>query len=117
MTFYPGPQYYFFGTYGILGCVEIIDLPSSLTEIGSYALSSFQTLFPAKCKTVICRAEVPPSVDYYIGHDLYNEIDTTSIFQESATLYVPRASISAYQNSEYEAWHEFKEIKAIEDMQ
>lgn len=117
MTFYPGPQYYFFGTYGIVGCVEIIDLPSSLTEIGTYALSSFQTLFPAKCKTVICRAEVPPSVDYYIGHDLHNEIDTTSIFQESATLYVPRASINAYKNSEYEAWHEFKEIKAIEDMQ
>ena len=112
-----GRLYDCLGTYGIVGCVEIIDLPSSLTEIGSYALSSFQTLFPAKCKTVICRAEVPPSVDYYIGHDLYNEIDTTSIFQESATLYVPRASINAYKNSEYEAWHEFKEIKAIEDMQ
>ena len=71
--------------YGLAGLTEII-LPASLEVIGN---SSFE-----KCKmsTVYCKAITPPILG-------------TSVFPETAIIYVPNESVEAYKTS----WRDYAE--------
>ncbi len=72
------------GVFGNMPNLELIDLPSTLTSIGRFAF-----YLSKKLNTIICRADVPPTVDsaFY-----YN--DATNL-----KIYVPDASIEAYKTA------------------
>lgn len=80
-----------------VGCSEMtqVTLPSTLTYIGEWAFHNCTNLI-----TVQCEATTPPEV--YSG-----AFDDTS----NIRLYVPSASVSAYQNSTY--WQGFRSYNAI----
>ena len=76
-----------------------IDIPSSVTELGEWCFLGCSSL-----ETVICRMDEP-----YKG--------VASLFEgcplKSATLYVPAASLSAYQTTK--PWSEFGRILSIDE--
>lgn len=80
--------------------LEKIKIPASVTAIDSYAFHNNPYL-----KTIYCEATTPPAITgstFYYGS------------YEQGVLYVPRASIEAYQNTEL--WEVFVDIRAIEDI-
>ena len=80
--------------------LQTIRIPSSVTAIEDYAFN-----YTVNLLTLICEATTPPATTgttfFYISH-------------ENGTLYVPRASIEAYQNDQW--WGRFEDIRAIEDL-
>ena len=73
-----------------------ITIPESVTSIGSSAFSYCSGL-----TSITCEAVNPPTIDY-------NTFDRVN---NSIPLYVPRASISAYQAASY--WQYFTNIQAL----
>ena len=80
--------------------MSTISIPASVTSIGSYAFYNMYNL-----ETIVCEATTPPSI-------LGTAFD--SYARNYAILYVPRASIEAYRNTE--VWNWFPRIRAIENM-
>ena len=80
--------------------MSTITIPASVTSIGSYAFYNMYNL-----ETIVCEATTPPSI-------LGTAFD--SYARNYAILYVPRASIEAYRNTE--VWNWFPRIRAIESL-
>ena len=74
-----------------------LTIPSGVTSIGHYAFTLCSHL-----TSLTCLATTPPAVSS--STFLYSNIN-------QATLYVPAASVSAYQNADY--WKNFGNIQAI----
>ncbi|MDE6270826.1 MAG: leucine-rich repeat domain-containing protein [Muribaculaceae bacterium] len=74
-----------------------VEIPNSVTSIGEWAFDNCTAL-----KNVICLATIPPIVE-------------NGVFEknEDSYLYVPAASVSAYENSDWAQY--FTGIKAIKD--
>ena len=88
------------GAFHLQTGMSTITIPASVTSIGSYAFYNMYNL-----ETIVCEATTPPSI-------LGTAFD--SYARNYAILYVPRASIETYRNTE--VWNWFPRIRAIEDM-
>ena len=77
-----------------------ITIPASVTRIGDMAFYYMNNL-----ETIVCEATTPPSI-------------SSAAFENNAilyaTLYVPRASLETYQNTD--VWNWIHSIRAIEDL-
>lgn len=73
-----------------------VTIPKSLVKMTYYSFG-----FCSGLKTLICLADVPPTINKYT---FYNT-------DKSITIYVPAASIEAYKNADY--WSEFTNFQAI----
>lgn len=84
------------GEWAFQNCTSLtsITIPSSITSIGNDAF------YYAGLQSVYCYATIPPNLGV-------NSFNTKSVID----LYVPSASISAYQNSTY--WQGFRSYNAI----
>ena len=76
------------------GNLKSVDLPETITSVGSYCFSESK-----KLEKVTCRATTPPSC--------YSSMEPNA----SAILYVPETSINTYKSTNY--WKEFNDILAI----
>ena len=81
--------------YALYGCTSLtsVTISNSVTSIESYALGV------CNLSSITCKAITPPSM----GTEVFTSF--------SATLFVPKESIEAYQNALY--WEEFSDIRAI----
>ena len=80
--------------------MSTITIPASVTSLGNYAFYYMNNL-----ETIVCEATTPPSI-----------VGTTfdSYARYYAILYVPRAAIETYRNTD--VWNWLPRIRAIEDM-
>ena len=86
--------------YAFYNCgVTSVDLPNTVTSIGSLAFYNCQNL--AK---VTCRAINPPDTYYSFKGDYYSN----DVIYNNATLYVPNESLEAYRA--HEEWGKFTHI-------
>ena len=120
------PLYYWPQWKGWSSYVTSVSLPEGLTVIGAYSLSFYNVksvtipstvsvigsgAFYAKNYTSItCKAVTPPTITARTTTEglqhFFRDVDF------SIPLYVPAASVSAYQSADY--WKEFTNIQAIE---
>ena len=86
------------GDHAFYGCSNLADIsiPASVTNIASWAFGNCSNL-----KAIICRAKMPPIIDYTV----FNNVN------KSIPLYVPNSSLSTYLSNEY--WSVFTNIQAI----
>ena len=89
--------------YGQFNMTYVV-IPATVTSIANYGFQ-LQSEYYNQLKTTICKAVTPPAMTGTSFH---------YISYEQGVLYVPRASISAYQNDEW--WGRFVDIRAIEDL-
>ena len=120
------PLYYWPQWKGWSSYVTSVSLPEGLTVIGAYSLSFYKVksvtipstvsvigsgAFYAKNYTSItCKAVTPPTITARTTTE-----DLQHFFRDvdfSIPLYVPAASVSAYQSADY--WKEFTNIQAID---
>lgn len=89
--------------YGLFwGCTGLksVDMSSAVKAIRQWAFKDCSGL-----QTVVCRAEVPPTVT----DDAFDGVTCREV-----TLYVPAASIDDYKNSDY-IWKEFQDIRPLSE--
>lgn len=96
------------GRTAFAGCsnLEYVSLPASLLDLGAEVFYSCSNI-----KSVICNAEIPPTMGGNINND-YNQIVFFLVDCEEVPLFVPAESIEAYKEA-YQ-WEEFTHIYPIE---
>jgi hypothetical protein len=89
------------GRNSFWGCSELtsLDIPDSVTDISWDAFIGCSGL-----KSIHCKCSVPPAIDFY---DYNSDRDEDNI-NSTATLYVPKGSLEAYETSD--DWKEFENI-------
>ena len=95
--------------FGALYELDYLELPKSLTEIGSELIA-----WDYKLTSVVTHITSPSSIsDYTFSQKVDYEGDRWVITPTEATLYVPKGELAAYKH--WKGWSYFKDIKEIGD--